>query len=61
VVGCALANQRRRFGDRRFFILLRHEGELSGIYRIYRLNLRQLANTPTGLWSRLDERSLAGQ
>ena len=32
-----LANQRRRFGYRRLFILLRREGELSGINRIYRL------------------------
>jgi putative transposase len=32
-----LANQRRRFGYRRLFILLRREGESSGINRIYRL------------------------
>jgi transposase InsO family protein len=32
-----LANQRRRFGCRRLFILLREQGELSGINRIYRL------------------------
>jgi transposase InsO family protein len=32
-----LANQRRRFGYRRLFILLRREGERSGINRIYRL------------------------
>lgn len=32
-----LANQRRRFGYRRLFVLLRREGELSGINRIYRL------------------------
>jgi transposase InsO family protein len=32
-----LANQRRRFGYRRLFILLRREGEHSGINRIYRL------------------------
>jgi putative transposase len=32
-----LANQRRRFGYRRLFILLRREGEPSGINRIYRL------------------------
>jgi transposase InsO family protein len=32
-----LANQRRRFGYRRLFILLRREGETSGINRIYRL------------------------
>src|SRR5262249_22378679 len=32
-----LANQRRRFGYRRLFILLRAEGEPSGINRIYRL------------------------
>jgi transposase InsO family protein len=32
-----LANQRRRFGYRRLFILLRRQGEPSGINRIYRL------------------------
>jgi transposase InsO family protein len=32
-----LANQRRRFGYRRLFILMRREGEPSGINRIYRL------------------------
>lgn len=32
-----LANESRRFGYRRLFILLRREGEPSGINRIYRL------------------------
>lgn len=32
-----IANERRRFGYRRLFILLRREGEPSGINRIYRL------------------------
>ena len=32
-----LANERRRFGYRRLFILLREQGEPSGINRIYRL------------------------
>jgi len=32
-----LANERRRFGYRRLFILMRQEGEPSGINRIYRL------------------------
>ena len=32
-----LANERRRFGYRRLFILRRREGEPSGINRIYRL------------------------
>jgi len=32
-----LANQRRRFGYRRLFILLRREGEPSGVNRVYRL------------------------
>jgi transposase InsO family protein len=32
-----LANARRRFGYRRLFVLLRREGEPSGINRIYRL------------------------
>jgi putative transposase len=33
----ALANERRRFGYRRLFTLLRQDGEPSGINRIYRL------------------------
>jgi putative transposase len=33
----ALANGRRRFGYRRLFVLLRRDGEASGINRIYRL------------------------
>jgi transposase InsO family protein len=32
-----LANERRRFGCRRLHILLRREGEPSGINRVYRL------------------------
>ncbi|MBY2927051.1 IS3 family transposase [Rhizobium pisi] len=32
-----LANERRRFGYRRLFILLRRDGEPSGVNRIYRL------------------------
>ncbi len=32
-----LANERRRFGYRRLYILLRREGEPSGINRVYRL------------------------
>jgi putative transposase len=32
-----LANERRRFGYRCLFILLRQEGEASGFNRIYRL------------------------
>jgi transposase InsO family protein len=32
-----LANERRRFGYRRLFVMLRREGEPSGINRIYRL------------------------
>lgn len=32
-----LANERKRFGYRRLFILLRQGGEPSGINRIYRL------------------------
>ncbi|MDH1269674.1 MULTISPECIES: IS3 family transposase [Rhizobium/Agrobacterium group] len=32
-----LANERRRFGYRRLFILLRRDGESSGVNRIYRL------------------------
>jgi putative transposase len=33
----SLANERRRFGYRRLFIMLRRDGEPSGINRIYRL------------------------
>ena len=36
-----LTNERRRFGYRRLFVLLRREGELSGINRIYRLYREQ--------------------
>jgi putative transposase len=36
-----LENERRRFGDRRLFILLRREGAPSGINRIYRLCSRE--------------------
>ncbi|RYG92467.1 MAG: transposase, partial [Alphaproteobacteria bacterium] len=32
-----LANQRRRFGYRRLFVLLRRDGEPFGVNRIYRL------------------------
>ena len=32
-----LANERKRFGYRRLFVLLRQQGEPSGINRIYRL------------------------
>ena len=32
-----LANERKRFGYRRLFVLLRQDGEPSGINRIYRL------------------------
>ncbi|PRD40351.1 IS3 family transposase, partial [Phyllobacterium phragmitis] len=32
-----LANERRRFGYRRLFVLLRRDGEPSGLNRIYRL------------------------
>jgi transposase InsO family protein len=32
-----LANERRRFGYRRLFVLLRRNGEPSGVNRIYRL------------------------
>jgi putative transposase len=33
----ALAQERRRFGHRRLFVLLRREGETAGLNRIYRL------------------------
>ena len=32
-----LANERRRFGYRRLFVLLKRDGEPSGVNRIYRL------------------------
>lgn len=35
--GSDLANERRRFGYRRLFILLRREGDPSGVNRICRL------------------------
>ena len=41
-----LANERRRFGYRRLFILLRHEDEPSGINRIYRLYSQKRVNRP---------------
>lgn len=34
---CDLANERKRFGYRRLFVLVRQAGEPSGINRIYRL------------------------
>ena len=40
-----LANQRRRFGYRRLFILLREQGEPSGVNRIYRLYQRRHSRT----------------
>jgi transposase InsO family protein len=33
----ALAQERRRFGYRRLFVLLRREGEIAGLNRVYRL------------------------
>jgi transposase InsO family protein len=33
----ALAQERRRFGYRRLFVLLRREGETAGLSRVYRL------------------------
>ena len=51
-----LANERRRFGYRRLFILLRREGEPSGINRIYRLyreeglGVRKRKAQATGHW-----------
>jgi transposase InsO family protein len=36
-----LANERCRFGYRRLFVLLRREGETSGVNRIYRLYRRK--------------------
>ena len=59
-----LANQRRRFGYRRLFILLRQQGEPSGVNRIYRLYReegltvrkrkarRRAVGTRTPIWSR---------
>jgi putative transposase len=37
----ALANDQRRFGYRRLFVLLRRDGERSGINRIFRLYARR--------------------
>ena len=36
-----LANERRRFGQRRLLILLRREVEPSGVNRIYRLDSKE--------------------
>src|SRR4029078_6845954 len=41
-----LANQRRRFGYRRLFILLRDQGEPSGVNRIYRLYREEGVTVP---------------
>lgn len=46
-----LANERRRFGYRREFVLLRREGEPSGINRIYRLH-REEGLTVRKRWAR---------
>ncbi len=46
-----LANERRRFGYRRLFILLRREGEASGVNRIYRL-YREEGLLVRKLWAR---------
>jgi transposase InsO family protein len=51
-----LANERRRFGYRRLFVLLRREGEPSGINRIHRplsggmARRAQASCPPQGLW-----------
>jgi transposase InsO family protein len=42
------AHERRRFGCRRLFILLRREGEPSGINRIYRLRKRRARRRAVG-------------
>jgi putative transposase len=39
-----LANERKRFGYRRLFILPRQDGEPSGINRIYRLYIAKKAS-----------------
>jgi putative transposase len=46
-----LANERKRFGYRRLFILLRQDGEPSGINRIYRL-YREEGLTVRKRWAR---------
>ena len=42
----ARTNERRRFGYRRLFVLLRREGEPSGINRLYRTLQRRRVNRP---------------
>src|SRR6202051_120241 len=39
-----LANERKRFGYRRLFVLLRHQGEPSGINRMYRISREESLN-----------------
>jgi hypothetical protein len=43
------ANERRRFGYRRLFVLLRREGEPSGVNRIYRLYREEGQQQPVSL------------
>src|SRR6187455_2709134 len=51
-----LANQRRRFGYRRLFILLREQGEPSGVNRIYRLYREAATDRDFGTSQRLHGR-----
>lgn len=48
-----LANERKRFGYRRLFVLLRQNGEPLGVNRIYRLYQEEglTVREPPGLWN----------
>jgi len=54
-----LANQRRRFGYRRLFILLREQGEPSGVNRIYRLYREEGLTVPQAQGPAKGHRKLA--
>jgi putative transposase len=59
-----LANERKRFGYRRLFVLLRQAGEPSGIYRLYReegLTVRKRRARRRAVGSRAPIRTLAGR
>ena len=43
-----LANERKRFGYRRLFVLLRQAGEPSGVNRIYRLIAKKASRCASG-------------
>ena len=54
---CGIGNERRRFGYRRLFILLREQGEPSGINRIYRLYREEGLTSPQAQGSAESDRN----